>query len=93
MSKHLFFLTAAATTLFVVTILAMVAMLISDPNTPVNLWFNRNGAVVMTVEVVSIGLLGMAAIICDRNETLREFREKSRLTNAGHDANAKNESE
>lgn len=71
-------MTAGATTVFVVTILAMVAMLVGDPKAPVNLWFNDHGAIVMTVEVVAIGILGMAAMIVDRIETLRELRDKSR---------------
>ena len=78
LSKYLFFMTAAATTVFVITILAMVAMLVGDPETPANLWFNAHGATVLTVEVVSIGVLGMAAMIADRKETLREMQQKSR---------------
>ena len=78
LSKNLFFATAGATTIFIVTILAMVAMLVGDQNAPANLWFNANGAVVLTVEVVAIGVLGMAAMIADRYETLRELEEKAR---------------
>ena len=76
-SKTLFQLTAAVTAVFIVTILAMVAMLVGDANAPVNLWFNVHGATVLTVEVIGIGVAGMSAMIADRRETLRELREKA----------------
>lgn len=82
LSKALFLLTAAVTTVFIVTILAMVAMLVGDPHAPINVWFNVHGATVMTIEVVAIGVVGMSAMIADRRETVREAREKSRRTNA-----------
>ena len=78
MSKILFNLTAGVTTAFIVTILAMFAMLNGDSNWPINRWFNVYGAVVLTVEVVSIGVFGMLAMIADRQETLRETRVKAR---------------
>lgn len=77
LSQTLFKLTALVTTIFVITILAMVAMLLGDPETPFNIWFNRNGAIVLTVEVVAIGVFGTSAMISDRNETLREQKQKS----------------
>jgi len=77
LSKALFFLTAAVTTVFIITILAMVAMLVGDPNAPINVWFNNHGSMIMTVEVVGIGLSGMSAMVADRRETLREMREKA----------------
>ncbi|HEY0981372.1 MULTISPECIES: hypothetical protein [unclassified Schlesneria] len=74
---QLFFnLTAVATTVFVITILAMVAMLLGNPEAPVNVWFNRHGATVMTVEVISIGVLGVLAILLDRREIQRELQER-----------------
>ncbi len=77
-SKVLFFVTAAATAIFIITILAMVAMLVGDPLAPVNVWFNKNGAMVMTVEVIAIGVSGMSAMIADNRETRKEFRERGR---------------
>ncbi len=77
--QTLFLLTAIATTAFIVTILAMVAMLLGDPNAPVNVWFNVHGATVMTVEVVTIGAFGLSAMFADRRETIREQqREEQR---------------
>lgn len=77
-SQVLFFMTAACTTVFIITILAMVAMLVGEPEAPANVWFNVHGAMVMTIEVISIGVIGMAAMIADRCETIREFREAER---------------
>ena len=78
LSKTFFFATAAATTVFVITILAMVAMLVGDPSAPANIWFNTHGAIVMTIEVViTIGSFGLAAMISDRRETLREARKSN----------------
>jgi uncharacterized membrane protein YkgB len=71
MSRFLFRLTAAASTVFVITILASVALLLSDPEAPVNAWFNRHGTTVLIVEVVLIVVLGLAAMTADRRETLR----------------------
>ena len=76
LSKTLFLLTAAATSGFIVTILAMVAMLLGDPNAPVNVWFNNHGATVMAVEVLAIGAFGLSAMAADRRETLREQGKK-----------------
>lgn len=75
-SKALFLATAAVTTLFIITILAMVAMLAEDARSPANQWFNRNGAAVLIVQVVAIGLLGMAAMIADRRETIRKANQQ-----------------
>lgn len=77
LSKFLFFATAAVTTFFIITILAMVAMLAEDPRAPINLWFNKYGAWVMTIEVVAIGVTGMAAMIADRRETLQKTAQKN----------------
>ena len=74
--QTLFTLTAVATTVFVITILAMVAMLLGDPEAPVNVWFNRQGATLMTFEVLAIGFFGSSAIFFDRREILREQRQK-----------------
>lgn len=71
MSRILFQLTAVASMAFVITILATVAMLLSDPVAPVNVWFNKHGTTVLIVEVVVIVVLGLAAMTADRRETLR----------------------
>jgi len=85
-SKALFLLTAGVTTIFVITVLAMVAMLIGQPNAPINVWFNVHGATVLTVEVISIGVFGMAAMIVDRSETLCEMRNRPPKTEVVREA-------
>ena len=78
MSRVLFSLTAAAATAFVITILAMVAMMLGEPTAPINQWFERNGGTLILVEVAGIVLFGLAAMTADRHETLREqARQKS----------------
>ena len=72
MSRVLFFLTAAVTTAFVITILAMISMMLGEPTAPVNLWFEKHGGTLMLVEVIGIVLFGFAAMTADRRETLRE---------------------
>ncbi|HEY4263151.1 MAG TPA: hypothetical protein VGM98_23515 [Schlesneria sp.] len=71
MSRILFQLTAVASMAFVITILATVALLLSDPVAPVNVWFNKHGTTVLIVEVVVIVIVGLAAMTADRRETLR----------------------
>lgn len=85
LSKNLFFMTAAATTIFVITVLAMVAMLVGNPDAPANIWFNKHGGTVLTVEILLIGLFGMTAMIVDRRETIQEARERSQTTSADSD--------
>jgi preprotein translocase subunit SecG len=85
MSRILFQLTALAATVFIITILASVAMLLGDPVAPMNVWFNIHGTTVLIVEVVLIVVLGLAAMTADRRETLRAKSappadEKSPLT-------------
>ncbi len=76
MSRVLFRLTAAAASGFIITILAMVAMILGDPDAPVNVWFNRHGTTVLLVEVLLIVLFGLAAMTADRRETLRDLAER-----------------
>ena len=71
MSRILFQLTAVASMVFVITILATVALLLSDPVAPVNVWFNKHGTTVLIVEVVVIVVVGLGAMTADRRETLR----------------------
>lgn len=71
MSRILFQLTAVASMAFVITILATVALLLSDPVAPVNVWFNKHGTTVLIVEVVVIVVMGLAAMTADRREILR----------------------
>ena len=76
LSQILFMLTAVATTTFVITILAMVAMLLGDPDAPINVWFNNHGATVMTVEVIAIAVFGFTAMIADSRETAQTQQQQ-----------------
>jgi len=69
MSRGLFQLTAFASTVFIITILAMVAMMLGDPFAPINVWFNKHGTTVLISEVVAIVVLGLAAMSADQRET------------------------
>lgn len=80
MSRLLFQLTAFAATTFVITILAMIAMMMGDPEAPVNHWFDKHGATLMTIEVFGIIVFGFAAMTADRRETLREIKQSSETT-------------
>lgn len=62
----LFHATAAATGLFVVSVLAMVATLFGDPAAPVNQWINAHGAILLVGEVIAIAVLGVAAMANDQ---------------------------
>lgn len=76
MSRQLFRLTAIAASAFIITILAMVAMIVGDQDAPVNVWFNQHGTTVLIVEVLLIVVFGLAAMTADRRETLRELAER-----------------
>lgn len=77
MSRILFHLTAIAATGFVITILAMVAMVLGDPVAPVNLWFNQHGMTVLLIEVAAVVLLGLAAMTADRRESARNQQQQA----------------
>ena len=76
-SKWLFHLTAVATTIFIITILALIVATLGDPESPADRWFNAYGAIVLSVEVVAIGVFGFLAMIADRSETVGQTRQKS----------------
>lgn len=71
----LFHLTAGATTLFIITILAMVATLLGDPAAPINQWLNDYGSVLLGGEIVAIAVLGTAAMVQDSRVTKRERQQ------------------
>lgn len=86
MARLLFRLTAFAATVFVITILAMVAMLLGDSFSPANLWFNQHGATVLMGEVVTILILGVSAMTADRRETLQRGENSVSGTTTGESA-------
>jgi preprotein translocase subunit SecG len=71
----LFRLTAVAAGVFVVTILALIAVVIGNSQSPGARWLNRNAGAVFAVEVGAILGLGFAAMAQDRRQTQREQRD------------------
>lgn len=59
------------TSVFVVTILALLACVLGDGRSPVNQWLNRHGTTLILYEVAAIGITGMLALVVDRWQTLR----------------------
>jgi heme/copper-type cytochrome/quinol oxidase subunit 1 len=85
-SRILFQLTAFAATAFIITILSMIAMMMGDPDAPVNHWFDKHGATLMVVEVIGIVFFGLAAMTADRRETLRAQNAKAGDFSSAQDA-------
>ena len=71
----LFRLTAVAAGVFVVTILALIAIVIGNSQSPGAVWLNRNVGPLFAVEVAAILGLGFAAMAQDRKQTLREQKD------------------
>lgn len=71
----LFRLTAVAAGMFVVTILALIAIVIGNSHSPGAVWLNRNAGSLFAVEVAAILGLGFAAMAQDRKQALREQHE------------------
>jgi hypothetical protein len=82
-----FQLTAAAATLFVITVLALVASMFGDPDAPQTAFLNERGGTLIAVEVVAILTLGLSALIVDRRRTLRQTLEAPPSTPPVEDAN------
>lgn len=81
----LFRLTAVAAGLFVVTILALIAVVIGNSPSPGARWLDRNAIPVFAVEVAAILGLGFAAMAQDRRQTLRERRDSDTHTSSSSD--------
>lgn len=69
----LFRLTAVAGAVFVVTIFALVAALLGDPEAPPAKFLNRHGTSLIVGEVGVILVLGLLAMTVDRIRTLQEI--------------------
>ena len=57
--------------LFVLTILAMVAVIFSDPNAPAAKFLNAHASRLIAAEVIVTLVLGLLALVVDRRQTLR----------------------
>lgn len=73
----LFRLTAVAAGAFVVTILALIAAVIGNSQSPGAKWLNRHCGTLFAVEVAAIVAFGIAAMAQDRRRTLRDQQASS----------------
>lgn len=71
----LFKLVVPATAIFVVTILALIAVVFSDPRAPVAQFLNQHGNLLLLVEFGVIMLLSFLAMFVDRMLWLAENRK------------------
>ena len=70
-SNLLFWLLIPLGGLFILTVLAMVATLFSDPRTPAARFFERYGEGLVASETLLVLVTGLLAIVLDRCRTLR----------------------
>lgn len=75
-SNLLFRLVAAAGALFVLTVLALVAVPFGDQNAPVARWLNGYGGRLIVGEVALILGLGLLAMWVDRRRTISRMRSQ-----------------
>lgn len=76
----LFHLAALSATVFVITIFIFVAVMFSNPLSPVVQWFDRNGTRVMLWEVTAVLVLSLGAMLVDRFRILRELKATAQTT-------------
>jgi hypothetical protein len=83
----LFRLVIPATAAFVITILAMIAVLFGDDRAPFAQFINRYGNVALVVEFILIIALTLASMTADRIATLRQLRTGNsfRTSSSGDD--------
>jgi hypothetical protein len=69
----LFRLVVPATSIFIVTILSLIAVLFSDERAPVARFLNRHGNTLLIVELIVVVVLSFVAMAVDRWRTLRDI--------------------
>ena len=67
-----FRLVIPACTVFIVTIFAMVAIPFGNPDSPPAQFFDENGGMLISYEVVAILFLSLCALFLDRRQTLKK---------------------
>lgn len=77
----LFRLIVPATVIFILTVLALIASVFSDPHAPVARWLEANGNQLLLWEFVGVLVLAFLAMAVDRVRTLRGIDE-GRLTSS-----------
>lgn len=69
----LFFrLVVPATSVFVMTILALIAVLFGDERAPLARLLNRHGNTLLVLEFVAILVLSLLALVLDRRQILKD---------------------
>ena len=64
----LFQIVGVAAFLFILTVLIMVAALFSDPDSPLNEWFNQYGVWLLLGEVAVMFVLGIVGMFRDQGK-------------------------
>lgn len=85
----LFFrLAAVATTVFVITVMALIAAEFSDPQAPVAKFLKRSGGTIIVAEVAMMVVLSFVAMAVDRWRTLRRLGSQKPETAHQQDSDA-----
>jgi hypothetical protein len=72
----LFKLIVPIAAVFIVTILAMIAIVFSDPRAPIARFLDRHGNMLLTVEFVAVIVVTLLAMIFDRLRILADLRKQ-----------------
>lgn len=74
----LFFrLVVPATSVFVMTILALIAVLFGDERAPLARLLNRHGNTLLVLEFVAILVLSLLALVLDRRQILKDQQARA----------------
>ena len=73
----LFRLVIPATAVFVITILALIAVVFSDPRAPVAKFLDRHGNLMLLIEFIVVIVLTLLSLIVDRRQILRDQQSDS----------------
>ena len=74
----LFKLIIPATAVFIVTVMALIAVVFSDQRAPVAIFLNTWGTHLLVVEFFTVTGLSLLAMTVDRIRTLRELRNSTK---------------
>lgn len=82
----LFRLVIPATSVFIITILSMIAVIFSDERAPVARFLNRHGNRLLLIEFIVVLVLGVLAMIIDRRKILKAQKSETRTESNSPDA-------
>jgi hypothetical protein len=72
----LFKLIVPIAAVFIVTILAMIAIVFSDPRAPIARFLDRHGNTLLTIEFVALIVVTLLAMIVDRLLILADLKKR-----------------